>query len=197
MTIQRPIGSAKQYNYFRDYDPAIGRYSESDPLGIKAGTNTFGYVTGNPIRFSDRRGLATDCPSGPADGPCCNHPASKFGLAGIGGTVMCCGGRKVSCSNVSGPEPGNSLLRKCVIEHEDRHFPDAVCLDNFSIHRAVFQDGVSQRDGECAAYKVELQCLARSGPQCGGDGVCLEWVRRTYDRKLSYGNLFFNCGFVR
>ena len=32
------------YNYFRDYDPSIGRYIESDPIGLLAGTNTYLYV---------------------------------------------------------------------------------------------------------------------------------------------------------
>ena len=44
-------------NGFRDYDPAIGRYLESDPLGLAAGINTYSYVGANPIAHSDPLGL--------------------------------------------------------------------------------------------------------------------------------------------
>jgi RHS repeat-associated protein len=46
-------------NYFRDYDPAVGRYVESDPIGLKAGVNTYGYVDGSPVDSIDPEGLAT------------------------------------------------------------------------------------------------------------------------------------------
>jgi RHS repeat-associated protein len=45
-------------NYFRDYDPAIGRYVESDPIGLRGGSySTFAHVLGNPISASDPSGL--------------------------------------------------------------------------------------------------------------------------------------------
>ncbi len=47
------------YNYFRDYDPSIGRYIQSDPIGLLGGVNTFSYVLGNPINYIDFNGLAS------------------------------------------------------------------------------------------------------------------------------------------
>ena len=53
--------TATHYNYFRDYDPSIGRYVQSDPVGLTGGTNTYLYVDGNPLRTVDSRGLCPEC----------------------------------------------------------------------------------------------------------------------------------------
>ena len=49
--------TGKHYNYFRDYDASLGRYLESDPLGLRAGLNTYAYAFGRPLRWFDFFGL--------------------------------------------------------------------------------------------------------------------------------------------
>ena len=45
------------YNYYRDYDPTLGRYIQSDPIGLRAGLNTYIYAYQNPFTWIDPYGL--------------------------------------------------------------------------------------------------------------------------------------------
>jgi RHS repeat-associated protein len=44
-------------NGHRDYDPRLGRYVESDPIGLAGGINTYAYGGNNPVNAIDPRGL--------------------------------------------------------------------------------------------------------------------------------------------
>lgn len=45
------------YNYYRDYDPATGRYLTSDPIGLQGGLNTYAYALNDPLGMTDVLGL--------------------------------------------------------------------------------------------------------------------------------------------
>jgi len=65
------------HNYFRDYDPAIGRYVQSDPIGLDGGISTYAYAAVNPVQYFDLFGL---------DVKVCHYPTGfthvGFGVTG-------------------------------------------------------------------------------------------------------------------
>ena len=58
-SVRRRASGRSHYNYFRDYDSAVGRYVESDPIGLMGGLNTYVYAGNGPVGKSDPLGLLT------------------------------------------------------------------------------------------------------------------------------------------
>lgn len=82
------------YNYFRYYDPKIGRYITADPIGfagllklsekskINHGSNLYAYVGNNPLYFIDPYGLAPSWV-----GPTAGVVGATAGLAMVTGNI--------------------------------------------------------------------------------------------------------------
>ncbi|MCU7940358.1 MAG: RHS repeat-associated core domain-containing protein [gamma proteobacterium symbiont of Bathyaustriella thionipta] len=54
------------YNYHRYYDPSLGRYITSDPIGLSGGLNTYAYVENAPLNWVDPYGLTPALAGGTA-----------------------------------------------------------------------------------------------------------------------------------
>lgn len=90
------------YNRWRDYEPGIGRYAESDPIGLSGGYNTYAYVFSNPLGWYDPFGLSAQdkgavigCVVGGGVGS--YFGAAAGGAVGGGAGLMCGPGAPV-CS---------------------------------------------------------------------------------------------------
>lgn len=77
-------------NVNRDYDPLVGKYMESDPIGLRGGGySTYAYALDNPVATTDVTGLTTceapDCKKAADD--ChdeCEHLLGKGGRTNQG-----------------------------------------------------------------------------------------------------------------
>ncbi len=110
-------------NYHRDYDPATGRYLQSDPLGLIAGPSRYGYALQNPVYFTDPDGRIV-----PLILACAASPACAVGGAVISGIAATIAGIFALSQD---PSNTNDLLSS-LTGAETRDCP--TCQDDFPNH---------------------------------------------------------------
>jgi len=75
--------SGLSFNFFRDYDSSIGRYVQSHPIGLDGGVNTYSYVGGDPMSYTDPLGLNPGMALGAGIGTFLGGPVGTL----VGGAV--------------------------------------------------------------------------------------------------------------
>jgi len=149
--------SGKYYNYFRDYDPSIGRYVESDPIGLFGGFNTFTYGPSSPIRWVDPSGLAAVV----TPGVCFIWPYGTIGCGAAAGGIWLA----TRSSAVSSPK---SSCGSCLSRYPDYITCDRLYDYVFNTEAAAFIAAVAANSG--TRIRKGASDLAHSGPCAGYAG---------------------------
>ncbi|HEY7677959.1 MAG TPA: RHS repeat-associated core domain-containing protein [Candidatus Methylomirabilis sp.] len=112
-TGREPDETGLIYYRARYYDPALGRFTQRDPIGLNGGVNLYAYVNANPVNFTDPMGLmmvsqvqasqatAAASPTDPATSitAACQCLSNVYAAAtGTGGTVTDAGRLRVVLS---------------------------------------------------------------------------------------------------
>jgi len=90
------------HNWHRTYDPTLGRYLQSDPIGLAGGLNRYAYVGGNPVSLIDSTGECPWCIAMAVGGISSALLDITFQLIESGGQIGCINSSRVLKSAIFG-----------------------------------------------------------------------------------------------
>lgn len=167
------------YNYFRDYDPSIGRYVESDPIGLEGGLNTYVYVRSNPLALIDLKGLQAETEN---YGPCYYYTQGyqRSGCRYYALAAQVCRGQLTATNvlqNICAMSVAQkNCVRKCLVEEDQQALNDPACRETCSTGKCPNLDCVDRYHAKCFT-----QCGVTGGTACyGGTYIPLSITLRLY-----------------
>ena len=162
--------SGVDYNYHRNYESSVGRYLESDPIGVKGDIATYSYAINNPFGYFDFNGLE----------PIYIECAGQQGLTVCDGK----GGFETrTCTQ--------RCLQDCVRRHEEQHAIDYGSQGRCrgkprgaspTLEQDYQPPAYLYAKLECRALRVGISCLDKKRKQSCLSPNCSQQVNSEIER---------------